>query len=84
MARTAEWKYVHWQGFRPQLFDLTCDPLELIDLGAASGHERVRDEMHARLFDWLADLQRRTTVDNALVEARTDAHRGHGVHIGIW
>jgi arylsulfatase A-like enzyme len=84
MARTAEWKYVHWQGFRPQLFDLARDPLELNDLGAAPGHERIRAEMRARLFDWLADLKSRTTIDDARVEARTDGHRGHGVHIGIW
>jgi arylsulfatase A-like enzyme len=84
MARTSQWKYVHWEGFRPQLFDLANDPLELIDLGSARGYERVRTEMHTRLFDWLADLACRTTIDDALVEARTDAHRGHGVHIGIW
>ena len=84
MARTAEWKYVHWNGFRPQLFDLARDPLELVDLGSARGYERIRAEMHARLFAWLADRKCRTTIDDAQVEARTDGHRGHGVHIGIW
>jgi len=84
MARTAEWKYVHWQGYRPQLFDLANDPQERLDLGAAPGHERVRGEMRARLFDWLADLKHRTTVADALVERRTDTHRARGIHIGIW
>jgi arylsulfatase A-like enzyme len=84
MVRNAEWKYVHWQGFRPQLFDIVRDPLELHDLGAASGHERIHADLRARLFDWLADLKRRTTASDALVEQRTDAHRGHGVHIGVW
>ena len=84
MVRTPEWKYVHWQGFRPQLFDLARDPLELRDLGAARGNERIRADLHARLFDWLADLKRRTTVSDAQVEQRTDAHRGHGIHIGVW
>jgi hypothetical protein len=84
MVRTAEWKYVAWQGFRPQLFDVARDPQELNDLGAAPGLERVRAELHARLFDWLSGLRRRTTVADDEVERRTDAHRRHGVHIGIW
>ena len=84
MVRTAEWKYVDWQGFRPQLFDLARDPLELNDLGAAAGLDRIRSELRERLFDWLGGLSRRTTVSDAQIEARTDAHRRHGVHIGIW
>jgi arylsulfatase A-like enzyme len=84
MVRTAEWKYVDWHGFRPQLFDLARDQLELNDLGAAAGFERIRSELRDRLFEWLAGLARRTTVSDAQIEARTDAHRRHGVHIGIW
>ena len=84
MVRTTEWKYVDWQGFRPQLFDVARDSLELNDLGAAAGFERIRSELRERLFEWLAGLSRRTTVSDAQVEARTDAHRRHGVHIGIW
>ncbi len=34
MVRTDRWKYVFWQGFRPQLFDLDADPDEYCDLGA--------------------------------------------------
>lgn len=84
MVRTMQWKYVHWEGFRPQLFDLVADPLEQNDLGAESGLGAVRSEMRDRLFDWLAASKRRTTVDDAEAEARTDAHRAHGIHIGIW
>jgi arylsulfatase A-like enzyme len=84
MVRTGEWKYVHWQGFRPQLFDLARDPLEQNDLGADPAFDAVRSRLRERVFDWLAASKRRTTVDDVLVEARTDAHRAHGVHIGIW
>jgi len=84
MVRTGEWKYIHWEGFRPQLFDLAADPHEQIDLGADPRFETIRMGMREWLFDWLATSKRRTTVDDALVEARTDAHRAHGVHIGIW
>ena len=84
MVRTGEWKYVHWEGFRPQLFDLARDPLEQNDLGADPAFDAVRSRLRERVFDWLAASKRRTTVDDVLVEARTDAHRAHGVHIGIW
>ena len=84
MVRTGDWKYVHWEGFRAQLFDLAADPLEQCDLGVDPRYEAVRARMRERLFDWLAACKRRTTVDDAEVEARTDAHRGHGIHIGIW
>jgi len=40
--------------------------------------------MRERLFDWLATLKRRATVTDRDVELRTDAHRAHGIHIGIW
>ena len=84
MVRTEAWKFVHWEGFRPQLFDVERDPRELRDLGADPAHDVVRAQMRERLFDWLASLKRRTTVTEERVEARTDAHRAHGIHIGIW
>ena len=84
MVRTSQWKYVHWQGFRPQLFDLVADPLELVDVGTDARCAAQRAELRERLFDWLATRKRRTTVADATVEARTDAHRRHGIHIGIW
>lgn len=84
MLRTKEWKYVHWEGFRPQLFDLAHDPAELADLGAAPALEPVRTSMRERLMDRLASLRHRTTLDDAEVAARTDTHRARGIHIGIF
>ncbi|MET0202688.1 MAG: sulfatase-like hydrolase/transferase, partial [Casimicrobiaceae bacterium] len=84
MLRTRRWKYVYWQGFRPQLFDLEADPLECIDHGGRAGHDTIAGEMQARLFDMLAASKRRTTVADDEVARRTDGHRRHGVHIGIW
>ena len=40
--------------------------------------------MRAQLFDMLAASKRRTTVSDDEIARRTDAHRRHGVHIGIW
>lgn len=84
MVRTAMHKYVHWQGFRPQFFDLAFDPDEFDDLGAETGFDLDRGRLTERLFDWLAARKRRTTVPDADVERDTDTHRAHGVHVGIW
>ncbi|MFO1311648.1 MAG: sulfatase-like hydrolase/transferase [Burkholderiales bacterium] len=84
MLRTAEWKYVHWEGLRPQLFDLARDPLELADLGADPRLASVRASMRERLMDRLATLRHRVTLDDLEILARTDNHRARGIHIGIW
>jgi arylsulfatase A-like enzyme len=84
MIRTAQWKYVHWQGFRPQLFDLAADPRELCDVGDDPRYRAERARRAAQLFDWLAARKRRTTLSDAIADARTDTHRQRGVHIGIW
>ncbi len=69
MIRFGRYKYVHYEGFRPQLFDLGSDPLETRDLALDPSHEAtlaqgeklLRDvcdpsEVTARAF---ADQERR-------------------------
>ncbi|MBF3226215.1 phosphonate monoester hydrolase, partial [Pseudomonas aeruginosa] len=46
MVRSERWKYIAYDGFRAQLFDLASDPGELRDLGADPAHAAVR-EAHA-------------------------------------
>ena len=84
MVRTERWKYVHWQGFGPQLFDLAADPQEFDDLGADVNHETVRREMRERLLSWFMGLKRRVTVTDSAVDAGTDAHKHAGVPFGEW
>ena len=84
MVRDARWKYVYWQGFRPQLFDLAADPDEYVDLGADASHEPIRARMHARLAEWHGTLKQRVTVDHATVESKTDTHKQWGVFFGEW
>lgn len=84
MVRTARWKYVHYEGMRPQLFDLENDPFEFVDRGADAGLEIERRQMRERLTDWFTSLKNRTTVDYACVERRTEDHRRNNVHIGVW
>ena len=84
MLRDERWKYVHWQGFRPQLFDLEADPDELVDLGRDPALAAVRDELHGRLADWHGSLKQRVTASDEDVEQGTDRHREAGIFFGVW
>ncbi len=47
--RRGRWKLVHYEGYRPQLFDLEADPGETIDLGTSPAHARIREDLTAAL-----------------------------------
>jgi choline-sulfatase len=64
MVRFGRWKYVHYQGYRPQLYDLEADPGETRDLAREAGHE-------GPLADGLRRL--RAICDPAEVTARAFA-----------
>lgn len=49
MVRVDRWKYVHYVGLPPQLFDLESDPLEERDLGESPEHAEVRARCEAAL-----------------------------------
>jgi arylsulfatase A-like enzyme len=84
MVRTERWKYVHWQDFRPQLFDLAADPDEFDDRGDDASLESVRRELRERLLAWFMRLKRRVTVTDRQVETGTGAHKRAGVFFGQW
>ena len=84
MVRTRQWKYIHWQGFRPQLYDLVRDPHEYVDLGEDTGLLPVRREMEARLMAWMASLHPRQSLSDAEVARRTDRAKEHGIYYGTW
>lgn len=85
MVRGERYKYIWWQGFRPQLFDLRDDPGELCDLGQDASLQSVRDAMHAELLQWLAARKHRATETLQQVNDRTHAHeRMMGILIGRW
>ncbi len=49
MLRRGRWKYIHYPGYAPQLFDLESDPLEKRDLGESESHAAVRQACEAAL-----------------------------------
>lgn len=84
MVRTADWKYIHYENFRPQLFDLNEDPEELVDLGESPDHAAVRADMHERLFAWMRKRRLRTTLSDEQVATRTASGKKRGYFIGVW
>lgn len=85
MLRDAHYKYIYWQGYRPQLFDLTNDPDELHDLGDDISMAPVRARMQEALFEWHDSLKNRATENDQQVQARTNAHeRMMNILIGRW
>lgn len=56
MVRSGKWKLVHYEGLRPQLFDLENDPDEFEDLGNSPGHTEIRNQLHERVLTaWSAE-----------------------------
>ncbi len=49
MLKKGRWKYHHYVGFTPELFDLDCDPEELNDLAASPTHADVVVAMEREL-----------------------------------
>ncbi len=84
MVRNQRWKYIHYTGYRPQLFDLQEDPRELRDLGESTEHAQVRETMRTKLFERLLARRNRVTVPDDVVEERTNKVRQKGIIIGEW
>jgi arylsulfatase A-like enzyme len=84
MLRTARWKYVLYEGFGPQLFDLADDPHEFDDRGGDPALAAVRQELHERLFEWARSRKSRITVSDDEIRRRADTHRSRGIYIGEW
>jgi len=84
MLRDHDWKYVHFQGLAPQLFDLRADPDEFIDLGTSPAHGAIRQACQSRLFDWLRARRNHPTVSYPSMQAWTQREEQAGIHIGRW
>lgn len=84
MVREGRWKYIAYEGYRAQLFDLEADPDELQDLGDDPAHEGERIRLHRRLADWQAGLKYRVTAPESFVREFKVKEGKSGVLIGHW
>lgn len=83
MVRDARWKYLHFEGFRPMLFDLARDPNELIDLGGHAEHAHIRQRMRDGLLSWALRHHSRTTLPPQRID-RMAGTEPPGILIGYW
>ncbi|MDJ0824664.1 MAG: alkaline phosphatase family protein [Rhodobacter sp.] len=81
MIFDGRWKYIHAETFRPMLFDLETDPMELTDLGADPAYAGEIDRLRAAHFDWSRRHHSRITRSPDAVEAMTDDREPPGVFI---
>jgi hypothetical protein len=85
MLRSARWKYIYWEGFPPQLFDLENDPQELKDRGRDPALQGICREMEGALFDWVRARKLAVTLpDEAIVVSRKEIEPKYGIRIGEW
>lgn len=88
MVRTQDWKYVHHEKYRPELFDLKNDPEELNDLGDDPAYEETRVQLREMMFESLRQRKTRVTIpDEPLVERARNVFNpppNRPVHIGKW
>ena len=84
MIRTERWKYILYEGYPPQLFDLEKDPDEFRDLAGDPAHAGTCADMRERLFAWLRKRRTRITVSDESVRQRTGTSLQRGFIIGQW
>ena len=84
MIRTERWKYILYEGYPSQLFDLENDPDEFHDLAGDPAHAKTCADMRERLFAWLRKRRTRVTVSDEGVRQRTGTSLQRGFIIGQW
>ena len=77
--RDGEWKYIHHEGFDPELYNVASDPDELADL---SGHGSVT-EIQRRLARLLGDLVDTTAANSAAFSSQAKIIEQHGGRDGL-
>ncbi len=85
MIRDKRWKYIHYNLFRPQLFDMQQDPKELVDLGDDPAFKKIRGQMQRLVIDWRRRLKPRVGMpyDN-LANMGPERDESQGIIIGRW
>ncbi len=84
MIRTEDWKYISYDGFEPQLYNLKSDPKELVDLVPEGLHTNIVEEFENKLYHWIRARKTRFTMDHDTIEAKTDNAKERGIYFGVW
>lgn len=74
MVRRGRYKYIHYVGFAPQLFDLELDPHETQDLGTSSTHKDILTAMKTELYRFVDPEQ----INGQALQAQAKLVATHG------
>ena len=82
MIRTGRWKYIHYVGFEPELFDLETDPEEAFNLAGTALYSDIQASLDARLRQICNPeaVDRQAFEDQAML---IESHGGREAAIGI-
>jgi arylsulfatase A-like enzyme len=86
MVFDGRWKYIHASGFRPMLYDLLEDPMELIDRGEDLTCVDTIARLQSALFNWALHPKGHITTSTEKIAAYASQQlqvKG-GILIGIW
>ncbi len=78
MIRRGRWKYIHYVGMAPQLFDLEADPHEAVDLGESAVYAQVRGDLETELRG-IVDPERMSALAFADQAAALERYGGREV-----
>ena len=86
MLFDGRWKYILYEGFRPQLFDLENDPQEQNDLGESVDFAAERKRLEDQLFKWFRNRKTRTTLTDDRIKTMFGGWNQpkRGVYLGYW
>ncbi len=84
MIRDEDWKYISFDGFQPQLFNLQDDPDERHDLGQDNRHTALCEAYEDKINHWIRTRKTRFTVSHDEIEKKTDNAKERGVYFGVW
>ena len=60
MVRTKRWKYVFYSDDRHELYDITTDPGEMVNLYGQQEYRHVVEELRYQLLDWCINTENRS------------------------
>lgn len=86
MYRTERWKFIHYEGFRPQLFDMQNDPNEQHDLGQDPEYASLITILENKLFKWFRQRKVRATLSDTRIQQMFGGwnQAKRGVFVGYW
>ncbi len=85
MIADKKWKFMHAEGgFRPMLFDMGTDPMELRDVGGDSEYEEIIELMYERLGQWARRMSQRTTRSDQDILKMRGRSRRKGILLGLY